>query len=70
MILELLYLATASAFFGTIFTIILLLVCWALNVDLSTNSWVLGIPALVAVALNIFLIEMYHKHKKRKEWGK
>jgi hypothetical protein len=69
MILELIYLATASSILGAVFTFVLLLLCWVLNVDLSTNLWLLGLPAILAVAVNIFLIEMYYRRKKKGVWG-
>ena len=71
MIVELIYLATASSIVGGIITFVLLLICWVLNIDLTANLWLLAIPAFLAVTLNIVLIELYNRHKQKgTTWGK
>jgi hypothetical protein len=69
MILELIYLATASGIVGGIITFILLITCYVLNVDLGSNLWLLAIPALSAVVLNIILLEIFRKRKGKNQWG-
>lgn len=69
MILELIYLATASGIVGGIVTFILLITCWVLNIDLGSNLWLLAIPAFFAVGVNIGLIELYHRRKHKGQWG-
>jgi cytochrome c biogenesis protein CcdA len=38
---------------------------WHINI-LGESAWMLAIPAVLAIVLNITLIEIYHKFKKRK----
>ena len=33
---------------------------------LGENAWLLAIPAILAIVINITLIELYHKFKKKK----
>jgi hypothetical protein len=58
------YLAVGCGMLGVVFTYILLIVCLYLGIDILTNLWLITIPIILAVALNIFLIEVYSRKKK------
>ena len=51
--------------FGVIFTYVMLLVCLYFRIDILENLWLITIPIILAVALNIFLIEVFSRSKKR-----
>ena len=57
--------AAASVILGIILVFVALLACQYFGIDISKNWWILAIPAILAVTLNILLIELYDKYKKR-----
>ena len=64
--LEFIFMAAVSALLGIILTFIVIFVCMALGIDMGENLWVIVIPVILAITLNIFLIELYRKYKKNK----
>ena len=50
---------------GVIFTAIMIFACSYFNIDISQNMWLLGVPAMLAVVLNICFIELYLKFKRK-----
>jgi uncharacterized membrane protein len=65
--LELIFFAIACLILGTIFSGILAAVCWFLNIDIWENIWLLGIPAVLSIVLNILFLELYYKYKNKKK---
>lgn len=65
MIAELIYLAVSCGFLGIVITFLVLLACKYFSLDLSRNWWVAAIPVVLAVVLNVCLIELFRKYKKR-----
>lgn len=63
--LELILFAVACLILGTIFSGILVAVCWFLNIDIWKNIWLMGIPAILSIALNILFLELYYKYKNK-----
>lgn len=59
------YLAVGCGFLGVVFTYVMLLVCLYFGVDVGRNLWVIAIPIILAVALNIFLIEVFSRNRKK-----
>jgi hypothetical protein len=59
------YLAVGCGFIGIALTFIVVFGCQYLGIDISRNLWVIAIPITIAVALNITLIELYSKYKKK-----
>jgi hypothetical protein len=64
--LEMIFLAVVTGILGVIITFILIFVCQYFDIDMLKNIWLLAIPVVLAVALNIWFIELYHKYKKKK----
>jgi len=58
------YLAVGCGMLGIIFTYVMLVVCLYFRIDILGNLWLITIPIIFAVALNIFLIEVYSRRKK------
>jgi hypothetical protein len=65
LVITYIFLAAASGIFGVILVFIVLLVCQHFVIDISRNWWILAIPVTLAVTLNVILIELYRKFKKR-----
>jgi len=63
--LEFIFLAAVSALLGIFITFIVIWVCGILGVDMAENLWVIVIPVILAITLNIFFIELYRKYKKK-----
>ncbi len=56
-------LATGCAALGILITFILLISCQYIGIDITENLWLITIPIIVAIALNIGFIEMYDRYK-------
>lgn len=59
------FLAVVTGILGVIITFILIFVCQFFGIDMFNNIWLLAIPVVLAIALNIWFIELYHKYKKK-----
>lgn len=62
---ELIYLAVSCGAFGIIITFLVLLACKYFAIDISHNWWVVAIPVVLAVILNVCLVELFRKYKRR-----
>lgn len=59
------YLAVGSLALGIIITFILLFICRFLGIDINMNLWLISIPIILAIALNILFIELYDRYRKK-----
>ena len=51
---------------GVVLTFVVLGVSVRLGISIEENLWVLAIPAVLSLILNISLLELYRKYRKRK----
>lgn len=58
-------LAIGCAALGILMTFVLLMACQYFDIDITQNLWLITLPIGVAVALNITLIELYDRFKKK-----
>jgi len=65
LVITYIYLAIASGIFGVILVFVLLFACQYFGIDIFKNWWLLALPVTLAVILNIILIELYRKYKKK-----
>jgi hypothetical protein len=65
-ILELVYFAVGCAALGIIFAFILVFVLQYLEIDVYKHLFLLLIPLVLSISLNIAIIELYGKYKRRK----
>ena len=63
--LEYIYLAIASGILGAIITFAVIFVAVSQGIDVIANLWLLGIPVVYAILLNILFIELYSRRKKQ-----
>ena len=67
MIKEYIFLAVGCVVVGVVIIFIILVVSQRLGINImDENMWVLAIPALLALILNIILLELYRKFRKKK----
>jgi membrane protein DedA with SNARE-associated domain len=59
------YLAVGSLALGIIITFIMLFLCQVLAVDINKNLWLIAIPIILAIALNIWFIELYDRYRRK-----
>lgn len=59
------YLAVSCAMVGMVLVYALLLACQYFNIDLSAHWWLIALPVVLAVTLNVVLIELYRKYRKK-----
>lgn len=59
------YLAVGSLALGIIITFVMLYICQVFNVDINRNLWLIAIPIILAIALNIWFIELYDRYRRK-----
>ncbi|MBI4284597.1 MAG: hypothetical protein HY670_01685 [Chloroflexi bacterium] len=65
LVLVYIYLAIGCAAVGVAITFVVLFVCQYLGIDITKHLWVLAIPAVLAVSLNVISIELYLRHRRK-----
>ncbi len=60
------FLAAGSIAAGVVLTFVLLGVSARAGLDLNEHLWLLAIPAILALTLNIVLLELYRRFWKKK----
>lgn len=58
-------LAVGCAGLGILMTFVLLGVCNYYGIDLTQNLWLITLPIVIAIVLNILSLELYDKFKKK-----
>ena len=66
MVREYIFLASGCVAVGVVIVFVVLAACQRLGINIEKNLWVLAIPAVLAIILNIILLELYHRFRKRK----
>jgi len=67
MVREYIFLATGCVAAGVVITFIILIASQRLGIRIfDENLWVLGIPAVLSLTLNVALLELYRKYRKKK----
>jgi len=59
------YLAVGSLAMGIIITFIMLFLCQFFGIDINGNLWLISIPIVLAIALNIWFIELYDRYRRK-----
>ena len=59
------YLAVGCGMMGVVMTFVVIFMCHYFNVDIAKNLWVITIPIIFSIFLNILLIELYFKYRKK-----
>jgi hypothetical protein len=65
LVLTYVYLAAGCVLLGTVLTFALLAVCARLEVDVFRNLWLLAIPSVLSVLVNVLLVELYDRFRWR-----
>jgi len=63
------YLAVGSGLLGAGLTFVLLLVCQRLDVDITRHMWLLALPLLAALIMNVTAIELYRRRRGHRRQG-
>ena len=66
MVTEYIFLAAGCVVVGAVLTFLVLGISVRLGIDINENIWVLAIPAVLSLLLNIALLELYRKYRRRK----
>ena len=67
MVLDYIFLAGGCVVVGVVLTFVVLGVSQGLGINIDTNIWVLAIPSLLSLILNVSLLEFYRKYRKEKQ---
>ena len=57
--------AIGCAALGILMTFVLLGVCNYYGIDLTKNLWLITLPIVIAIVLNILSLELYDKFRKK-----
>jgi hypothetical protein len=67
MVRDYIILAAGCFFVGVVIALATIAASIRLNINiLGEHAWMLAIPAVLAIVINIALIEIYHKFKRKK----
>lgn len=59
------FLAMGSIGLGIILSFVVVFACQYFGIDIFENLWILALPLIVAVTVNICFIELYNRFKKK-----
>ncbi len=59
------YFAIGCGMLGIIMSFILFYVCVYFSIDIFENLWLITVPVIIAVFLNILFIELYFRQKRK-----
>jgi len=59
------YLAVGSLALGILITFLMLYICQLFGIDINRNLWMIAIPIILAIALNIWFIELYDRYRRK-----
>ena len=65
-ILELIYFAVGCAALGIVFAFILVFVLNYMGINVYQHLWLLLIPLILSISLNIMAIELYSRYRRKK----
>jgi hypothetical protein len=51
---------------GVVLTFVVLGISVRLGIDIGENFWIVAIPAVLSIILNVALLELYRKYKRTK----
>ena len=54
-----------SGLVGVIISFVVVFICYSMGIDILQNLWVIAIPVILAVVLNLILVEIYFRRKKK-----
>jgi len=66
MVREYIFLAVGCAAVGLALTFIVLGVCVRLGISIEKNIWVVAVPAVFSIILNVSLLEIYRKYRRKR----
>ena len=65
MVREYIFLAAGCVSLGIIITFVVLGLCQYLGINIDENWWVVAVPVVLSLIINITLIEIYRKYRRR-----
>jgi hypothetical protein len=65
MVREYIFLAAGCVSLGMIITFVVLGLCQYLGINIDENWWVVAVPVVLSLIINITLIEIYRKYRRR-----
>jgi hypothetical protein len=66
MVREYITLAAGCVSFGVILTFVMLGITARMGVDINKNFWIVALPAIASLTLNVALLELYRKFRKKR----
>lgn len=66
MVREYIFLASGCVSVGLVVTFLVFAICQRRGINIDENLWVVAVPAVSSLILNVSLLELYRKYRKRK----
>jgi len=66
MVGEYIFLALGCVVVGVVLTFVVLGMSVRTGLDIAENLWLLALPAVLSLSLNIALLELYRKYRRKK----
>ena len=67
MVRDYIFLASGCVLVGMVIVFIVLAVCQRFGINIDENLWVLALPAVLSLILNITFLELYRMYRKKKD---
>ena len=67
MVMDYIFLAGGCVVVGVVLTFVVLGVCQRFGISIDKNLWVVAIPSVLSLILNVSLLELYRKFRKKKQ---
>jgi hypothetical protein len=65
MVRQYILLAVGCVAVGIVITFVMLVVCQRLGINIDEHLWLVAIPAVLSVLLNIGVLEIYHAYRRK-----
>ena len=65
MVRQYILLATGCVTAGVVITLLMLAVCQRLGVNIDENLWIVAIPAVLSLLLNVGILEIYQACRRK-----
>ena len=66
MVRDYIFLAAGCTAVGVVIIFVVFGVCLRLGINIEENFWVVAIPVVLSLILNVSLLELYRKYRKRR----
>ncbi|MFH1650666.1 MAG: hypothetical protein ABID87_00965 [Chloroflexota bacterium] len=67
MVWEIIYLAVGCGVLGVFLTFVMLFVSQYFQIDIFRHWWLLAVPMVVSVTVNVILLETFRRYRRKRQ---